>query len=403
MQTSDKSHFASSHAEERMREAYAQAAGLQGARELRETSLAEKPVNAECGSCAASCAEKLEKSHEVHTAHGVHEACGSHEDATTIQTHVLSEAFGAGIPHSGGKFHDAHIHLNACANADKLAEYAANQGIYVACVTRNAEEFHAAHARFARYPGINVGLGLHPWDITSKAAAEKLLAYFQSTLDASVIQHDAALHDGSPHTPPYNTTQNATQHDSASCITPHNSTDYQRKQSMTLPQSSVPHNASTPRASTHVSPVQLIGEIGLDYAPAHCETRTLQQQVFSQVIKASCAYAQAINTHITLSIHAVKSCGDVLDILEHYQAFQHCACVFHWFSGSCDDLHRAVRNGAYFSVGTRMLQSKRTTEYLKLIPRASRLIETDFPHHDATIQPDEWRKTLETLAAALYE
>ena len=412
MQTSDKSHFASSHAEERMREAYAQAAGLQGARELRETSLAEKPVNAECGSCAASCAEKLEKSHEVHTAHGVHEACGSHEDATTIQTHVLSEAFGAGIPHSGGMLHDAHIHLNACANADELAEYAANQGIYVACVTRNAEEFHTARACFACYSGIDVGLGLHPWDITSKAAAEKLLAHFQSTLDASVIQHDAALHDGSPHTSPYNATQNAiqhnltenaTQHDSASCITPHNSSDYQRKQSMTLPQSSAPHNASTPRASTHVSPVQLIGEIGLDYAPAHREMRTLQQQVFSQVIKASCTYAQAINTRITLSMHAVKSCGDVLDILEHYQAFQHCACVFHWFSGSCDDLHRAVRNGAYFSVGTRMLQSKRTAEYLKLIPCASRLIETDFPHRDTTIPPDEWRKTLETLAAALYE
>lgn len=398
MQTSDKSHFASSHAEERMREAYAQAAGLQGARELRETSLAEKPVNAECGSCAASCAEKLEKSHEVHTAHGVHEACGSHEDATTIQTHVLSEAFGAGIPHSGGMLHDAHIHLNACANADELAKYAANQGMYVACVTRNAEEFHAARARFARYSGIDVGLGLHPWDITSKAAAEKLLANFQNTLEAFVMQHDEEQNATQR-----NLAENATQHDSASCITPHNSSDYQRKQSMTLPQSSAPHNASTPRASTHVSPVQLIGEIGLDYAPAHREMRTLQQQVFSQVIKASCTYAQAINTRITLSMHAVKSCGDVLDILEHYQAFQHCACVFHWFSGSCDDLHRAVRNGAYFSVGTRMLQSKRTAEYLKLIPCASRLIETDFPHHDATIQPDEWRKTLETLAAALYE
>lgn len=78
--------------------------------------------------------------------------------------------------------HDAHIHLNACANADELAEYAANQGIYVACVTRNAEEFHTARACFARYSGIDVGLGLHPWDITSKAAAEKLLAHFQSMI-----------------------------------------------------------------------------------------------------------------------------------------------------------------------------------------------------------------------------
>ena len=143
-------------------------------------------------------------------------ACGSHEDVTIIQTHVLSEVFGGGAAQPSGKLHDAaqpggmlhdaHIHLNACANADELAEYAANQGIFVACVTRNAEEFHTARARFARYSGINVGLGLHPWDITSKAAAEKLLAHFQNTLEASAIQHDAALHDGSPHTQPYNAT-----------------------------------------------------------------------------------------------------------------------------------------------------------------------------------------------------
>lgn len=341
-------------------------------------------------------------------------ACGSHEDVTTIQTHVLSEAFGGGIAqsggmlhdaapsdgmfhdasHPGGMLHDAHIHLNACANADELAEYAANQGIYVACVTRNAEEFHTARARFARYSGIDVGLGLHPWDITSKAAAEKLLANFQNTLEAFVMQHDEE--------------QNATQHDGVPLTTTHNSSDYLRQQSMLVPQSPATHDASTCSTSTsstnaHVSPVQLIGEIGLDYAPAHRETRALQQQVFSQVIKTSCNYAQAINTRVALSIHAVKACGNVLDILEHYQAFQHCACVFHWFSGSCENLHRAVRNGAYFSVGTRMLQSKRGAEYLKLIPRASRLIETDFPHHDATIPPDEWRKTLETVAAALYE
>lgn len=392
MQTSSKAHFASSQGKERVRGACAQAAGLQGARELRETSLAEKPVNAECGSCAASCAEKLEESH------GVHEACRSHEDATTIQTHVLSEAFGAGIAHSGGMLHDAHIHLNVCANADELAEYAANQGIYVACVTRNAEEFHAARARFARYPAIDVGLGLHPWDITSKAAAEKLLADFQNTLEALVTQHDATQNATQ-----HNLAENATQLDGTPYISTHNSDDYQRKQSMTFPQSRATHNASTPRASTHVSPIQLVGEIGLDYAPSHCETRTLQQQVFSQVIKTSCNYAQAINTRVVLSIHAVKACGDVLDILEHYQAFQHCACVFHWFSGSCENLHRAVRNGAYFSVGTRMLHSKRGAEYLKLIPRTSRLIETDFPHQDTTIPPDEWRKTLETIAAALYK
>lgn len=328
----------------------------------------------------------------------VREACELHEDATTMQTHVLSEAFGAGIAHLGGTLHDAHIHLNACANADELSEYAANQGVYVACVTRNAEEFHAARARFARYSGIDVGLGLHPWDITSKAAAEKLLANFQNTLEAFVTQHDAKQNATQ-----HNLAENATQHDGVPLTTTHNSSDYLRQQSILVPQSPTTHDVSTRGASTYVSPVQLVGEIGLDYAPAHCETRALQQQVFSQVIKASCNYAQAINARVALSIHAVKACDDVLDILEHYQAFQHCACVFHWFSGSCENLHRAVRNGAYFSVGTSMLQSKRGAEYLKLIPRASRLIETDFPHHDATIIPDEWRKTLETVAAALYE
>ena len=49
-------------------------------------------------------------------------AYGSHEDATTLQTHVRCEVFGGGAAQPSGKLHDAHIHLNACANADELAE-----------------------------------------------------------------------------------------------------------------------------------------------------------------------------------------------------------------------------------------------------------------------------------------
>ena len=53
--------------------------------------------------------------------------------------------------------------------------------------------------------------------------------------------------------------------------------------------------------------------------------------------------------------------------------------IFHWFSGTSDELVRARAAGCYFSVNERMLASKRGREYTRQIPLDRLLLETDAP------------------------
>ena len=53
--------------------------------------------------------------------------------------------------------------------------------------------------------------------------------------------------------------------------------------------------------------------------------------------------------------------------------------IFHWFSGTSDELVRARNAGCYFSVNERMLASKRGREYTRQIPLDRLLLETDAP------------------------
>lgn len=116
-----------------------------------------------------------------------------------------------------------------------------------------------------------------------------------------------------------------------------------------------------------------IGEVGLDFGK-RCEgSREVQLAVFAR-IAAACADGGRL-----LSIHAVKAAGTVLDVLEHEGTLAGNACVFHWFSGSSDELTRVVRAGCFVSVNPRMLETKRGREYAKAIPEERLLLETDMP------------------------
>ncbi|MDY4918176.1 MAG: TatD family hydrolase, partial [Collinsella sp.] len=84
-----------------------------------------------------------------------------------------------------------------------------------------------------------------------------------------------------------------------------------------------------------------------------------------------------------ISIHAVRSAGTVLDVLESHGLLipnsDSPAIIFHWFSGTSDELVRARNVGCYFSVNERMLASKRGREYARQIPLDRLLLETDAP------------------------
>lgn len=122
---------------------------------------------------------------------------------------------------------------------------------------------------------------------------------------------------------------------------------------------------------------RFVGEVGLDFAPARVATRQAQMAALSPVADVCGRVGGKV-----VSLHAVRAVDDVLDVLEGAGALAEAAgnaCIIHWFSGTSDQLTRARRLGAFFSVNPRMLQSKRGRAYAQAIPGNRLLLETDLP------------------------
>ncbi|WP_300628743.1 TatD family hydrolase [uncultured Adlercreutzia sp.] len=189
---------------------------------------------------------------------------------------------------------------------------------------------------------------------------------------------------------------------------------------------------------------RFIGEIGLDFAGARDtgESRARQLAAFERILAAcdevatdlTALYAFVASDETTpstalattaagnrtaaskatvsantplpklLSIHAVNAAGDVLDALQAAGTLVRHQVIFHWFSGSSDDLQRALRAGCFFSVGPRMLASRRGREYARQIPFDRLLLETDMPARAGEPLPAEiWEAELRNALAGIAQ
>ena len=119
---------------------------------------------------------------------------------------------------------------------------------------------------------------------------------------------------------------------------------------------------------------QFIGEVGLDFSKRRERTRAQQLKAFRHITSVA-----AGNGTQALSLHCVGAYPEALHELEVSGCAEQCRCIFHWFSGSSQQLNRAIDLGCWFSVGERMLQTKRGREYAKAIPQNRLLLETDAP------------------------
>ena len=148
----------------------------------------------------------------------------------------------------------------------------------------------------------------------------------------------------------------------------------------------------------------LISEVGLDFQPRRESTRNAQIEVFERVCVAS-ACPPAESPRRAMSIHSSAAATCVLDVLERTGCLNACICIFHWFSGSQEELTRAIESGCLFSVNERMLKTKRGRAYARAIPKERLLIETDFPSKPTPMTiPQEVAprlgRTMSLLAAA---
>lgn len=147
---------------------------------------------------------------------------------------------------------------------------------------------------------------------------------------------------------------------------------------------------------------RFIGEVGLDFSARHEAARGAQLAAFDQVL-AACG--EGGSGPRVLSVHAVRAASDVLDLLERRGVLRAGgACILHWFSGSGDELARAARMGCRFSVGARMLATRRGRAYARSIPARLLLLETDLPDAPgAPFDADAWTADLERALALLAE
>lgn len=150
-----------------------------------------------------------------------------------------------------------------------------------------------------------------------------------------------------------------------------------------------------------------VGEIGLDFSTRYESSRQMQLQALEAVLDA---IAASPLPRRVVSLHAVRSAGAVLDLLERYElvggsrAADGMACVFHWFSGTSDELTRARKLGCYFSVSEHMLKSKRGREYARIIPKNRLLTETDAPpRFDEPYELCDLTRSLDTCISRVAE
>ena len=128
-----------------------------------------------------------------------------------------------------------------------------------------------------------------------------------------------------------------------------------------------------------------VGEIGLDFSSRYCVDglQELQVKAFTKICKRTAELSHNGQPRV-LSMHTVRSVDAVLDILEQTGAAQACIPIIHWFSGSSNELQRAIKLGCWFSVGEMSLKTKRGREYAKVYPKDKLLTETDLPSSNQT-------------------
>lgn len=141
-----------------------------------------------------------------------------------------------------------------------------------------------------------------------------------------------------------------------------------------------------------------IGEVGLDFSKEYIQTKKLQIEVFSEIIKLCEQCGEKV-----ISIHSLKSSNKVLEILETYKRQKSNKYIFHWFTGSIPQIKKAIEMGCYFSINPRMMKTKSGIEIIKAIPFERILLETDAPFALKTKYIDVIRKELEGVVAKISD
>lgn len=254
-------------------------------------------------------------------------------------------------------FSDFHCHLGFVADSYQLAHDAKQSNTRLYTVGVQPSEYCDLKSKVGSFDNVAIGLGLHPWWVP--ANEEELIV---------VLRRFDALIDPVQQCDPANCSQAK-----GACTKGCFESSAQNTLGVTGV-SAIQDATEATGASAAQNTIRFIGEIGLDFSPRWEETRDFQLLALRHIFSVIDSGEPKV-----ISLHCVKAHDEMLDLLEQSGIPQKHACIFHWFSGSSEHLQKAISLGCYFSVGKRMLASKRGKEYAKAIPAQRLLLETDEP------------------------
>ncbi|WP_158633462.1 Qat anti-phage system TatD family nuclease QatD [Tautonia sociabilis] len=116
---------------------------------------------------------------------------------------------------------------------------------------------------------------------------------------------------------------------------------------------------------------RFVGEVGLDYTSIDPEDHRLQRKVFARILGACAEHGDKV-----ITVHSRRAAPDVIDAVGGSFPGK---VILHWYSGTVKDLDRALKNGAYISVNTAMISSKKSLALVSRVPADRILTETDGP------------------------
>lgn len=129
-----------------------------------------------------------------------------------------------------------------------------------------------------------------------------------------------------------------------------------------------------------INETKYVGEVGLDGSSELMQHFPAQLQAFNHILRTSSNAGGKI-----LSVHSRKAENQVLDSLSQFPGAG--IPVLHWFSGTKQQLKRAIDLGCWFSVGPAMIKSKNGKSLVQLMPRDRILLESDGPFVNITNRP----------------
>ena len=121
-----------------------------------------------------------------------------------------------------------------------------------------------------------------------------------------------------------------------------------------------------------MSCTRFIGEIGLDGSPQYRAEQGLQRKVLESVLCEASRLGNKI-----LSLHSRRAVAELLVMLDRYKVGN--GAILHWFSGTQNDLKRAIAIGCYFSVNELMARSEHGMSLIAQMPHDRVLPESDGP------------------------